>query len=56
MQLDFVLAKAVSGDIQRAPGCRHVFVWVVLSALPVLARVVRMGPGGSRGAGDGSAA
>ncbi len=36
MQLGFVLSKVVSGDIQQALGYRHFFLWVVLSALPVL--------------------
>jgi PAT family beta-lactamase induction signal transducer AmpG len=44
MQLGFVLSKVVSGDIQQALGYRHFFLWVVLSALPVLAltRFVKM--------------
>jgi PAT family beta-lactamase induction signal transducer AmpG len=46
MQLGFVLSKVVSGDIQHALGYRHFFLWVVLSALPVLilTRFVRMAP------------
>jgi MFS transporter, PAT family, beta-lactamase induction signal transducer AmpG len=36
MQLGFVLFKAVSGDVQMALGYRRFFVWVMLSALPVL--------------------
>jgi PAT family beta-lactamase induction signal transducer AmpG len=46
MQLGFVLSKVVSGDIQQALGYRHFFLWVVLSALPVLVltRFVRMAP------------
>jgi PAT family beta-lactamase induction signal transducer AmpG len=46
MQLGFVLSKMVSGDIQHALGYRHFFLWVVLSALPVLAltRFVRLEP------------
>jgi PAT family beta-lactamase induction signal transducer AmpG len=46
MQLGFVLSKVVSGDIQHALGYRHFFLWVVLSALPVLAlaRFVKMAP------------
>lgn len=46
MQLGFVLSKVVSGDIQQALGYRHFFLWVVLSAIPVLllARFVRMEP------------
>jgi MFS transporter, PAT family, beta-lactamase induction signal transducer AmpG len=48
MQLGFVLSKVVSGDIQHALGYRHFFLWVVLSALPVLAltRFVDMAPAG----------
>jgi PAT family beta-lactamase induction signal transducer AmpG len=46
MQLGFVLSKVVSGDIQQALGYRHFFLWVVLSALPVLVltRFVRLEP------------
>lgn len=46
MQLGFVLSKVVSGDIQRALGYQHFFLWVVLSALPVLllTRFVRLEP------------
>jgi PAT family beta-lactamase induction signal transducer AmpG len=46
MQLGFVLSKVVSGDIQQLLGYRHFFLWVVLSALPVLvlARFVKMAP------------
>jgi PAT family beta-lactamase induction signal transducer AmpG len=46
MQLGFVLSKVVSGDIQQALGYRHFFLWVVLSALPVLVltRFVKMTP------------
>jgi len=46
MQLGFVLSKVVSGDIQQALGYRHFFLWVVLSAVPVLllTRFVRMTP------------
>jgi PAT family beta-lactamase induction signal transducer AmpG len=46
MQLGFVLSKVVSGDIQHALGYRHFFLWVVLSALPVLVltRFVNMAP------------
>src|SRR5205085_12002047 len=46
MQLGFVLSKVVSGDIQQALGYRHFFLWVVLSAIPVLllTRFVRMTP------------
>ena len=46
MQLGFVLSKVVSGDIQLLLGYRHFFLWVVLSALPVLVltRFVKMAP------------
>ncbi len=46
MQLGFVLSKVVSGDIQQALGYKHFFLWVVLSALPVLllTRFVRLEP------------
>jgi PAT family beta-lactamase induction signal transducer AmpG len=46
MQLGFVLSKVVSGDIQQALGYRHFFLWVMLSALPVLVltRFVRLEP------------
>ena len=46
MQLGFVLSKVVSGDIQAWLGYRHFFLWVVLSALPVLvlSRFVKMTP------------
>lgn len=46
MQLGFVLSKVVSGDIQQALGYRHFFLWVLLSALPVmlLTRFVRLEP------------
>jgi PAT family beta-lactamase induction signal transducer AmpG len=46
MQLGFVLSKVVSGDIQQALGYQHFFLWVVLSALPVLllTRFVRLEP------------
>jgi PAT family beta-lactamase induction signal transducer AmpG len=46
MQLGFVLSKVVSGDIQAWLGYQHFFLWVVLSALPVLvlSRFVKMTP------------
>jgi PAT family beta-lactamase induction signal transducer AmpG len=46
MQLGFVLSKVVSGDIQQALGYRHFFLWVVISAIPVLVltRFVRLAP------------
>lgn len=36
MQLGFVLFKMVSGDIQVALGYQKFFIWVLLSAVPVL--------------------
>ncbi|MDP9043309.1 MAG: MFS transporter [Pseudomonadota bacterium] len=36
MQLGFVFFKMISGDIETALGYRHFFVWVLVSALPVL--------------------
>ena len=36
MQLGYVLFKMISGDIQRALGYQHFFLWVLVSALPVL--------------------
>jgi len=44
MQLGLVLSTVVSGDIQLLLGYRHFFLWVVLSALPVLVltRFVKM--------------
>jgi PAT family beta-lactamase induction signal transducer AmpG len=44
MQLGFVLFKVISGDLQQAFGYRHFFLWVLLSALPVLllTRFVRL--------------
>jgi PAT family beta-lactamase induction signal transducer AmpG len=36
MQLGFVLFKAISGDVQTALGYQHFFLWVLVSALPVL--------------------
>ncbi len=36
MQLGFVLFKMVSGDIQTALGYERFFLWVLVSALPVL--------------------
>jgi PAT family beta-lactamase induction signal transducer AmpG len=46
MQLGFVLSKVVSGDLQAWLGYQHFFLWVVLSALPVLvlSRFVSMAP------------
>jgi PAT family beta-lactamase induction signal transducer AmpG len=36
MQLGFVFFKMISGDIQTALGYQHFFLWVLVSALPVL--------------------
>jgi len=36
MQLGFVFFKMISGDIQTALGYQHFFVWVLISAIPVL--------------------
>jgi len=36
MQLGLVLFKSVSGDIQTALGYERFFLWVLLSAIPVL--------------------
>ncbi|HEY1393029.1 MAG TPA: MFS transporter [Methylibium sp.] len=36
MQLGFVLFKTISGDVQTAMGYEHFFLWVLVSALPVL--------------------
>jgi PAT family beta-lactamase induction signal transducer AmpG len=36
MQLGFVLFKYVSGNIQLALGYQKFFIWVLLSAIPVL--------------------
>jgi PAT family beta-lactamase induction signal transducer AmpG len=36
MQLGFVFFKMVSGDIQTALGYQHFFLWVLVSAIPVL--------------------
>lgn len=46
MQLGFVLFKMISGDIQTALGYPNFFLWVLVSALPVLvlSRVVRVAP------------
>ncbi|QGZ41635.1 PAT family beta-lactamase induction signal transducer AmpG [Pseudoduganella flava] len=35
MQLGFVLFKWLSGDIQKALGYQHFFLWVLLAAIPV---------------------
>jgi len=36
MQLGFVFFKMISGDIQIALGYQHFFLWVLVSAIPVL--------------------
>ena len=36
MALGLAIFKTVSGDIQTALGYQHFFVWVLVSALPVL--------------------
>ncbi|MFZ6771019.1 MFS transporter [Undibacterium sp. Di26W] len=36
MQLGFVLFKTISGDIQVSLGYKNFFIWVLLSAIPVL--------------------
>jgi len=36
MQLGFVFFKMISGDIQTALGYQHFFLWVLVSAVPVL--------------------
>ena len=47
MQLGFVFFKMISGDIQVALGYRHFFLWVLVSALPVLvlSRFIPIGRG-----------
>lgn len=44
MQLGFVLFKMISGDIQTALGYQHFFLWVLVSAVPVLvlSRIVKI--------------
>ncbi|MBB5606874.1 MULTISPECIES: MFS transporter [unclassified Janthinobacterium] len=46
MQLGFVLFKMISGDIQMALGYKNFFLWVLVSAIPVLvlSRFMRVGP------------
>ncbi|MFZ6722605.1 MFS transporter [Undibacterium sp. Ji49W] len=59
MQLGFVLFKTISGDIQVSLGYKNFFIWVMLSAIPVLimTRFVSYGdvpPGASKsGATEG---
>ena len=54
MQLGFVLFKVVSGDIQQALGYRDFFLWVLLSALPVLvlSRFMKLASGAATSTGD----
>ena len=54
MQLGFVLFKVVSGDIQQALGYRDFFLWVLLSALPVLvlSRFMKLETGAATSTGD----
>jgi PAT family beta-lactamase induction signal transducer AmpG len=44
MQLGFVAFKWISGDIQKALGYQHFFVWVLLAAIPaaVLSQIIPM--------------
>jgi len=44
MQLGFVFFKMISGDIQVALGYKNFFIWVLISAIPVLVltRFVKM--------------
>ena len=46
MQLGFVFFKMISGDIQTALGYQHFFLWVLVSAVPVLllSRFMRLEP------------
>ena len=46
MQLGFVLFKMISGDIQTALGYKTFFLWVLVSAIPVLvmSRFMRIAP------------
>ena len=48
MQLGFVFFKMISGDIQVALGYQHFFLWVLVSAIPVLvlSRFIPIGQGG----------
>lgn len=47
MQLGFVFFKMISGDIQVALGYQHFFLWVLVSAIPVLvlSRFIPIGRG-----------
>jgi PAT family beta-lactamase induction signal transducer AmpG len=47
MQLGFVFFKMISGDIQIALGYQHFFLWVLVSAIPVLvlSRFIPIGRG-----------
>lgn len=51
MQLGFVLFKTISGDIQVALGYKNFFIWVLLSAIPVLVmtRFVSFGDSANHG-------
>ena len=44
MQLGFIASKTISGDVQLAMGYQHFFLWVLVSAIPVLvlSRVVKI--------------
>ncbi|MNW17844.1 hypothetical protein D3C71_2171750 [compost metagenome] len=46
MQLGSVLFKMISGDVQMALGYKNFFLWVLVSAIPVLvlSRFIRVGP------------
>jgi PAT family beta-lactamase induction signal transducer AmpG len=55
MQLGFVLFKWVSGNIQVALGYQKFFIWVLLSAIPVLV-LSQLIPMSSRAAKDDEAA
>jgi len=57
MQLGFVFFKMISGDIQSALGYRSFFLWVLVSALPVLllSRFLRLNAPSGPSAGDAAA-
>ncbi len=54
MQLGFVLFKMISGDIQTALGYKTFFLWVLVSAMPVLvlSRFMRIGAKADAGKPD----
>ncbi len=54
MQLGFVLFKMISGDIQTALGYKTFFLWVLVSAVPVLilSRFMRIGAKADAGKPD----